>query len=799
MTMSRASLRSALLLAFVAVGTTWAATFSWRGFTEESASYLGPLLVLGASVAVTGAVARWYRVPGALVVLLQVLVSGMLGCLMLTGSPLPVGAAWVELETAFRDAVASANQYESPVPRTAPGVHPLLVGGGLLCVLLVDLLACTLRRVPLAGLPLLTVYSVPVSVLDASISWWVFVLTAAGFMTMLFLHESELVSRWGRPLGQPAAEGDGFGARTGAIRTSAGTIGGVATALAIVVPLLIPTLDLNVFEMGRGSGGDDEITIRNPMVDLRRDLRRGRDIPLVQVETNDPSPSYLRISVLTRFSDNEWSSGDREVPSENLPTGEMPALQGVSRDVTRRFFDYDVSIDDDFDSTWLPTQAPIVEIRAEGDWRYDTRTMDFLAGNSGDDDLTTAGMDYTMVAAQLELEAADLAEAPSGVSNETLEFLDLPESLPSVVRDLAFDVTDNATTTFEKAQALQRWFREAGGFEYDLEAADEGSSADDLAAFLDPVEGRVGYCEQFAAAMATMARVLDIPARVALGFLEPEEVRDGVYEYSSHDLHAWPELFFPGAGWVRFEPTPSDRAGSAPRYTTENVPDVQDPTVDPSATASDDLPDRTTEEPSAEVPVEEDAAGDEADQDSAFPWLRVLGGGGGLLVLLALALSPRMLRARARERRLAGGPEEVWAELRATAVDLGLSWPRSRSPRETRDWLMGLLGAPAEKDEALERPARGADQAPEASAALDRLVGRLERQRYSRGGDGDDAGVSEDGARCVEALERGATPRARRTSLWWPRSLLRRDSRTRVQRPTRTESLGGGGVVEHVG
>ncbi|WP_193614883.1 transglutaminaseTgpA domain-containing protein, partial [Nocardioides lijunqiniae] len=677
MTRSRGSLRAALVLALVAAATTWAATLSWRGFTEESADYIGPLLVLGATVAVSGAVARWFRVPGALVVLLQVLLSGMLACLMLTGSPLPVGPAWAELEAAFRTAVTSANRYEAPVPATAPGVHPLLVGGGLLCILLVDLLACTLRRVPLAGLPLLTVYSVPVSVIDASISWWVFALTAAGFMTMLFLQESELVARWGRPLGQQVEGGGDLGVRTGAIRTSAGTIGGVATALAIAVPLLIPTLDLHVFDLGRGSGGSDEISIRNPMVDLRRDLRRGEDTSLIRVETDDPDPSYLRISVLNRFSGDEWSSGDREVPQENRPDGALPALEGVGSAVPRRYYEYDLSIDESFDSTWLPTQAPIVEIFADGDWRYDTRTMDFLAGNSGDDDLTTAGMDYSMTGAQLDLEAAELARAGSGITNETLDFVDLPEDLPAVVRDLAFDVTENATTTFEKAQALQRWFREAGGFEYDLEAADEGSSGDDLAAFLDPEEGRVGYCEQFAAAMATMARVLDIPARVALGFLEPEDLGDGVFEYSAHDLHAWPELFFPGAGWVRFEPTPPDRADAAPDYTTENVPDVQDPSVPPSATASEDTPDRATEAPTTQAPVEEEATADREDEGSGFPWLRLLGGGGGLLVLAALVLTPRLLRGRARERRLAGGPEDVWAELRATAVDLGLSWPRS--------------------------------------------------------------------------------------------------------------------------
>ncbi|MDP2773115.1 MAG: DUF3488 and transglutaminase-like domain-containing protein [Nocardioides sp.] len=798
MTRTPGSLAGALLIALVAAGTTWAATLSWRGFGEDSSVYLTALLGLGLAIAVTGALARWWRLPGVLVVLLQVLVSAMLASLMLTGSLLPVGAAWDELLAAFDDAISSAQRYEAPVPDTVPGIHPLLVAGGLGCLLLVDLLACTLRRVPLAGLPLLAVYSVPVSVLDETTSWSVFALTAAGFLGMLFLHENEQIGRWGRPIGQPAIGMDTIGGRTGSIKSSAGRIGGVATALALFVPLAIPTLDLSVFQFGEGAGGDGEIKITNPMADLRRDLRRGEDVPLIQVQTNDPSPDHLRISVLTRFSDNEWSSGDRDVPTTNLPNGAMPDLEGVRQGLPRRTSDYRVSINENFDSTWLPTQSPISDIVADGDWRYDPRTMDFIASDNG---LTTAGLDYDMTAVELELDAAQLARASSAVSEETLEFLELPDDLPGIVGNLAVSVTEDATTPFEKAQALQLWFREVGGFEYDLDEAPTGNGADELAQFLDPDQGRVGYCEQFAAAMAVMARAIGIPARVAVGFLEPDRIGSDTWEYSAHDLHAWTELYFSGFGWVLFEPTPADRTAAAPGYTTEDVPDVRDPFV-PSPSASNELPSRAPTEPSASAPTDEDeldaAAG---NQGGSFPWQRALGGLVGLLVLAAVVLTPRTLRRRMRDHRLAGGPEDVWAELRATAVDLRLPWPRSRSPRETRDWLVQQLGAP---DDTLERPVRGPDQAPEAVETLDRLVQRLERMRYARAADAPAAVVpgtdvlGTDVLGLLEAMELGASPRVRRTAQWWPRSVLHRESRRQMTAPSRSESIGGG-VVEHVG
>ncbi|MDO9494861.1 MAG: transglutaminase-like domain-containing protein, partial [Nocardioides sp.] len=428
---------------------------------------------------------------------------------------------------------------------------------------------------------------------------------------------------------------------------------------------------------------------------------------------------------------------------------------------------------------------------AAGDWRFDPRTMDFIASQ---DDLTTEGLDYTMTSVDLDLDARELAQAPSALTEETLDFLELPNDLPDIVGDLAFSVTEDAASPFEKAQALQLWFREVGGFEYDLEEAPTGNSADELAQFLDPDVGRVGYCEQFAAAMAVMARVINIPARVAVGFLEPERVGSDTWEYSAHDLHAWTELYFSGFGWVLFEPTPADRTAAAPDYTTDEVPDVTDPVV-PSTSTSAELPSRAATEPSASAPVEDDLAAAGDGQDPTFPWQRALGVLAGLLVLAAAALTPRTLRRRLREHRLAGGPEEAWAELRATAVDLRLPWPRSRSPRQTRDWLVQQLGGP---DDALERPARGPEEAPEAVEALDRLVHRLERMRYARTDDGGHEVAVDDVLRCLEAMELGATPRVRRTARWWPRSVLRRESRRRTPGASRSEPIGGG-VVEHVG
>src|SRR6478672_4202743 len=257
--------------------------------------------------------------------------------------------------------------------------------------------------------------------------------------------------------------------------------------------------------------------------------------------------------------------------------------------------------------------------------------MDFIAGDKG---LTTAGMAYSMTGVDLTLNAADMARAPSSSGLVSRDYLQLPPGLPTMVRTLANEVTRDAPSRFEKAVALQDWFSKTGGFTYSIANATPGNGVDDLVAFLsDGNGGRTGYCEQFASSMAVMARMLGIPARVAIGFLAPDHVGPKTWEYSSHDLHAWPELFFPGSGWVRFEPTPAGAGTSVPAYTTQQVP-VVNPTTRPDASQSTGIQPSHRPNDTAN-PSESSAAAAHADGGSGFPWLPV---GGGLMVLALAAV-----------------------------------------------------------------------------------------------------------------------------------------------------------------
>ncbi|WP_322936559.1 transglutaminase family protein [Nocardioides bizhenqiangii] len=771
-----------LLLALIATGTTWAALMAWRGFLTNSDSYLAPLAATGMVVCLAGAGLRWLGSPALAIVAVQAALAVAMVSSELGGGPIPLGATGDEVARSLELAMESARTYEAPIQANVPSVAPLMILGGAFFLVLVDFLACTLRRVPVAGLALLAIYSVPAGLVQSGPGLVAFLLASAGFLALLHLDSRDHLLRWGRPLGpdeaNPWVEANPV---VDAVRVGAGRIGVTATVIAVLLPPFVPVLNLDLLGIGPGDG-DDDIEIRNPRADLRRDLERDDDIPLIRFHTDDPSPDYLRVAVLNRFTGLEWSSGDRGVADANTATGELPAPEGMDPDVPRTLYEYQFEASDAFDSSWLPTQFPASSVEAVGDWRFDEDTMDFLAVP---DDLTTEDLEWSVQGMEPDYGTSGEFFLDSATDAVDSEFLEVPGGLPSIVRNLAVSETVGTRSDYEAALLLQAFFRR--NFEYSLEDAPEGIGGNVFETFLSPTapDGRTGYCEQFASAMAVMARIVGIPARVAVGFLQPDDLGNGNYEYSSYDLHAWPELYFEGAGWVRFEPTPSGRAGPVPDYAAVPV-DVSDPTDNTGPTETGptgaDIPEPSG--PTASVVPQDQAAGGDDAADEGVDWTVVVLRVALLLLALALigalALAPRFFRGRARTRRLAGTPEDVWDELRSTAIDLGLTWPTGRSPHEVGRFLVDHLGDRSDSDRP-ERPRTGPDADPEAAAALERLVSALELARYARPGSAvPDVALADDARTCCASLEAGVTRRVALRARWLPRSLWQRSTRDSV-------------------
>lgn len=788
-------------VSLLAALTTWVTLLAWTGFAEQPFGYLAPLAGLCLLVAVLGTLLRMTRLPAVGVVVVQALVvvvwlqqgyGGVRGIRGVVPTPSSLQAT---VDTVLQASLV-AQSFAAPVPATAPQFYPLLIVAGAATALMVDLLAVGLRRAPLAGLPLLAAYTAPVSILDGGVSWLSFAAAALCFIFLIAAVEGGRLTHWGRQLtpGSGLFELGSAPVAAGGVWSSARKIGLTATAMAVVVPVLIPTFSATLFDGGNGggSGSGDAVSISNPMVDLKRDLTRGADVDLVTVTTRDPDPSYLRLTVLNSFDGNAWRPADRDIPVEQRAEGAVPRPSGLEADVPVREYASTLRADNDFESKWLPAPYPAVSVQAPGDWRYDNSTLDFI---SATDDATVAGLTYTVRSLDVQPTAAQLAQAaitPLSVGEPGTE---LPRDFPEFVRNLAKDVTAGQTSRFEQAVALQQWFRTDGGFTYDLRRS-SGNGTDDLVEFLSTgPEGRVGYCEQFAAAMAVMGRSLGIPSRVAVGFLRPD-ARGDDYVYSSHDLHSWPEMYFGGVGWIRFEPTPQARTGAGvPGYTTQQVPQAA-----PSSSASSAPSAAPTANPvdrAAEQQATEDAAG-----GGSSTLRNVLLAGLGVLLVVAALLAPRALSSHVRRRRwgAADDPrawvEAGWREIADTACDLGIGWDDQVTLRTTAGVLEQSFGDPEATERRSARPPKGPELDPAATRALHRMVGLLEQARYARAlpaGAATAESVDADVRACVAAMRAGATRRQLRRADWLPRSLTP-TSIVRRPRSARLRRLGGPGV-----
>ena len=552
------------------------------------------------------------------------------------------------------------------------------------------------------------------------------------------------------------------------VYSSLWSISAVAVVAALLVAPLVPVSDLvDDTPGGDGPGGASNgyhLTSVNPFIRLRRDLVEKTHTPLVYADTEARTTSYVRTTVLDRFSNEEWRPSPRSLPNDNRADGVFPNPPGLAPGVGGTEDDWSFEFAPNFSSLWLPLPYPIRDLDIDGSWRYDARTLDVaFVGGGQPQGLEYSATAFTPSVTAKLLEAAE-RRAPRRIQ---VPMTDVPDVLPDVIRTRARQVTQGAEGNFAKAVALQDWFRTSGGFRYSLDQR-SGSGMDLLAAFV--TNDRVGYCEQFAAAMAAMGRVLGIPSRVVVGFLDGDTLEDGRILYTSDDRHAWPEMYFAGVGWVRFEPTPGSRSGATPSWTRQSA-EAATPSDAPSDGASEQSAPRPNDRP-----VDTKADNDQGLPIPAWPLTT-------LLVLLVLGLVPALVRVILRRRRLSSADpvhlaEGAWAELRATALDLGLDWPEQRSPREQARRVVDQV------------PAEEADR-----RSLEGLLVRVERGRFgpARTSDaGPNSGVDtldpELRTRTVDTVEswrRAMTGSVERERGWrsriWPMSLVRRSGNRGAQ------------------
>lgn len=156
---------------------------------------------------------------------------------------------------------------------------------------------------------------------------------------------------------------------------------------------------------------------------------------------------------------------------------------------------------------------------------------------------------------------------PAGV----LRYLALPPELPPRIRELALDLTITLPNPYDRALAIESYLR-AIPYTLDLPPPPPGVDIVDYYLF----DLQEGYCDYAASAMVVLARAAGLPARLVIGYASGTwDASQARFTITATDAHAWPEVFFPGIGWVEFEPTGGlpaiardQEAGQADSYAT---------------------------------------------------------------------------------------------------------------------------------------------------------------------------------------------------------------------------------------
>ncbi len=338
-------------------------------------------------------------------------------------------------------------------------------------------------------------------------------------------------------------------AAPGRLLAGAGVVVVVALAAAVVGPRP-PGVD----------GGD------------RFDVRRYRDDPVLLEDAANPLAGFaamvaspdrevaqvrggtagllLRLAVLDDFDGTTWTSaGTYTRASTTLPaaTDGPPGGDEVTVDIRVG----------DLDGFFLPAPDRPVRVSVAG-LGVDPATGVLVAPGKG-----ARGVHYEVTSRAPSFTAADLRGATQSRTGSPLP------NPPVDVRDRAVELTGGAGSAFGKPAALVRHFQEAG---FEAVSGDEPPSGSGYFALKDLFEFRRGTAEQYASAVAVLARAVGYDTRVVTGFRLPPPDGSGVSHVRTGDAHAWAEVRFQDLGWVRFDPMPAGGLGSGDPSSTTPPP-----------------------------------------------------------------------------------------------------------------------------------------------------------------------------------------------------------------------------------
>ncbi|HEX9854601.1 MAG TPA: transglutaminaseTgpA domain-containing protein [Acidimicrobiia bacterium] len=460
----------------------------------------------------------------------------------------------------------------------------------------------------------------------------------------------------------------------------------------------------------------------NAFIGIHQSLITPSDTPVFVATINGdvpPDQLYFRLTSMETYNGGQFFANVEREAAPLLVDVESYEAEGQAFSGPTLSVTADVTIDRLLQE-WLPSAY------APRSLTTDDRIVERLRARPADASIifdggtTFRGFQYTVESAVPDPDLGVLAALESGALSPTFQlaadadepvpalreppalrelppnadrYLAVPEDIDPDIEGLAREQTRNLRTDFERGLALEAWFH-SRAFRYTTDIA-PGHGATDLAAWLLDEESpnfHAGYCENFATAMAVMARTLDIPSRVVLGFTPGDLIPGSIDTVVVRDrnAHAWVELWMPTQGWVRFDPTPRGAADTPQTFEVvedrlgfdlRDYLDVPDPDITPAG----GLPNRFPELAEDEFPDflgSGDAAPGSGLRLPAW-WneaATVLG-----VILLGFGTLPAIkwwIRRRRLERLRSGDIGAAWEDIVDRLSDLGEAPNPTSTPNE---------------------------------------------------------------------------------------------------------------------
>lgn len=285
--------------------------------------------------------------------------------------------------------------------------------------------------------------------------------------------------------------------------------------------------------------------------------------PVLEVES--PEPLYWRGSVYTRYTGQGWANPpfgfmSRDLFDANMPFAEIPQ---------RRDGLYTLEV-----PLLLPSPPRYREVKQR--FRLLSGASNIIYGaaqpvrvrfpNLGVRvDITgclqspygyRVGTTYEVVSQAPDATPDELRQLPPATPSDIGAFyFENPVSANSRLRRLALRLTSGYNNNYDKVMALKRYIETTCDYNLNAPAVPLGRDAAEFFLF----ESREGYCDLFSTALAVLARYAGIPSRVATGFSTGDPQPDGTFLVREKHRHQWTEIYFPGYGWLIFDPTEGAR------------------------------------------------------------------------------------------------------------------------------------------------------------------------------------------------------------------------------------------------